>query len=341
MPVRKRRALFICGSINQTSQLHQVARALPEVESWFSPFFGNSLVDLGRKLRFLETTIGGNKLRQRCVQYLTQHGLLIDIDGRAQSYDLVVTCTDLLPASPRVSETPTLLVQEGMTDPESWASRLVQKSRILPLWLCGTTLTGTSGGYDAMCVASEGYRDLFVRRGAPAAKLHVTGIPNFDDCVRFHDNDLPERGYVLACTSDSRETLRYDDRAGFLKRVHASAQGRAIHIKLHPNEWIGRARREIDRHCPGAVVHVAGNTEALIANCSVLFTQYSSVSFIGLALGKEVHSYFPHEELVRLLPIQNGGRSAFAIADVARDLVGLPREVCLPRRARGRKGAHA
>lgn len=325
MSARKPRALFICGSLNQTTQLHQVARALPELECWFSPFFSDTVIDLARRLGLLETTIGGNKSRQRCVRYLTQHGLLIDIDGRAQIYDLIVTCTDLLPLAAGLRDTPTLLVQEGMTDPESWASRIVQRAAGLPLWLCGTTLTGTSGRYDAMCVASEGYRDLFTQRGAPATKLHVTGIPNFDDCARFRINDFPERGYVLACTSDSRETLRWDDRAAFLHRLHAAAGGRAVHIKLHPNEWVGRAKREIARHCPGATVHVDGNTEALVANCSVLFTQYSSVAFIGLALGKEVHSYFPREELQRLLPIQNGGRSAQAIAGVARNLLGLPR----------------
>jgi hypothetical protein len=52
----------------------------------------------------------------------------------------------------------------------------------------------------------------------------------------------------------------------------------------------------------------------MIANCDILITQYSSVAYIGLALGKEVHSYFNIEELKRLMPIQNGGRSAENIA---------------------------
>lgn len=281
-------------------------------------------MDLTRRAKLLERTIGGDKLRAQCVRYLEQQALRIDVDGRRFDYDLVVACTDLaLP--PRLRGVPTLVVQEGMTDPENVVSRLVQKSGgLLPLWAAGTTLTGTSGRYTAMCVASEGYRELFVKRGAPAGKLRVTGIPNFDDCVRFRDNTLRYFGYVLACTSDLRETFRPDDRARFLTRVHTAAVGRPVHIKLHPNERKARATREIGRYCPGAVVHTDGSAEELIANCCVLFTQYSSVAFVGLALGKEVHSYYPLDELRHLLPIQNGGRSAQAIADVARELLGLP-----------------
>jgi hypothetical protein len=37
----------------------------------------------------------------------------------------------------------------------------------------------------------------------------------------------------------------------------------------------------------------------------VLLTQFSSVVFVGLALGKEVHSYFSADELKRLMPLQN------------------------------------
>jgi hypothetical protein len=322
-PARKRRALFICGSLNQTKQLHRVACELSETENWFSPFFGSAWVDLMRRAKLLESTIGGDTLRAKCAGYLEQHALPIDVDARRFDYDLVVACTDLaLP--PRLRRVPTLVVQEGMTDPENVVSRLVQKSNgVLPLWAAGTTLTGTSGRYTAMCVASEGYRELFVKRGAPADKLRVTGIPNFDDCARFRDNTLRYFGYVLACTSDLRETLRPDDRARFLERVRATAAGRPIHVKLHPNERKARATREIARYCPGAVVHTDGSAEELIANCSVLFTQYSSVAFVGLALAKEVYSYQPIAELRRLLPIQNGGRSAQAIAEVARELVGL------------------
>ena len=46
----------------------------------------------------------------------------------------------------------------------------------------------------------------------------------------------------------------------------------------------------------------------MIANCTTLVTRFSSVAYVALALGKEVHAEVPTEELKRLLPLQNGGR---------------------------------
>jgi hypothetical protein len=59
----------------------------------------------------------------------------------------------------------------------------------------------------------------------------------------------------------------------------------------------------------------------MIANCDVLVTQYSTLAFTGLALGKEVHSYFNVDELKVLTPIQNGGTSNEKIASVCHQLL--------------------
>jgi hypothetical protein len=56
----------------------------------------------------------------------------------------------------------------------------------------------------------------------------------------------------------------------------------------------------------------------MIANCAVLVTRYSSVVYVGLALGKEVHADIDVVTLRRLMPIQNGGTSARRIAAVCR-----------------------
>jgi hypothetical protein len=48
--------------------------------------------------------------------------------------------------------------------------------------LAGTAATGLSDAYHAFCVASEGYRDFFIRKGARPEKIIITGIPNFDNC---------------------------------------------------------------------------------------------------------------------------------------------------------------
>jgi hypothetical protein len=48
------------------------------------------------------------------------------------------------------------------------------------------------------------------------------------------------------------------------------------------------------------------------------------VTFVGVALEKEVYSYLDVNELRRLMPIQNGGMSAKRIAEVCRDVIHTP-----------------
>jgi hypothetical protein len=195
----------------------------------------------------------------------------------------------------------------------------------LPRWAAGTALTGQSGRFDRFCVASAGYRDFFIARGVDPARLVVTGIPNFDNCARFVHNTFPHREYVLVCTSDTRETLRRDDRKAFVQRALALAAGRLLVFKLHPNENHARATAEIHALVPQAIVYADGNTEEMIANADVFVTQWSSTVFVAAALGKEIHSDVPIEEVRRLMPIQNGGRSAQNIARVCRELLESPR----------------
>jgi hypothetical protein len=209
-----------------------------------------------------------------------------------------------------------------MTDPENWLFRLWRRfPRIVPRWVGGTATTGMSHAYDRFCVASEGYKRFFVeKKGCPADRLEVTGMPNFDDCDRYRQNDFPHRGFVLVCTSDMRETYKIEDRAAFLRHCVEIAAGRQLIFKLHPNEKPERAAREIREVAPGALVFSSGSAEEMIANCDALVTQYSSTVFVGLALGKECHSYFDLGELRRLLPLQNGC-AARNIAAVCRDVL--------------------
>jgi hypothetical protein len=314
------RALFVCGSLNQTTQMHAVARELPEVEAWFTPYYGDGLLELARRAGLVEFTVIGDKLRRRCLDYLAKHELGVDLHGRRGGYDLVVTCSDLV--VPRnIRRQPLVVVQEGILDPEDdLGFRLWRALPFLPRWIAGTASTGQSGCYDRLCAASEGYRDHFAGLGADPARIVVTGIPNFDDCGRFRDNDFPRRGYALICTSDARETFKRDDRAAFLLRCRERAGGRALIVKLHPNENADRATREVRAVLPEAEVHATGCAEHMIANCNVLFTQYSSTAFVGLALGKEVHSYWDLDTLRRLLPVQNAC-AARKIATVCREVL--------------------
>ncbi len=309
------RVLLIGGSLNQTRMMHKIGAALgPGLTCAYTPFFCDGVLRRLKPLGLLDMTIMGGRFRAMTDAYLRDHGLPVDEEGAGDDYDLVLTCSDLL-LPRRIRKRPIVLVQEGMTDPENLAFHLVRRLG-LPRWVASTSTTGLSLAYRRFCVASEGYRRLFMAKGIPAERLVVTGIPNFDDCAEYSRNDFPLRGYVLVCTSDTRETLKWDRRRRFLRRCVAIAAGRPLVFKLHPNENWDRATREIREVAPDALVFGEGNAEEMVANCDVLLTQYSTLTYVGLALGKECHSYFDPEELRRLLPVQNGGTSARNIASV-------------------------
>ena len=315
-PDPRRPILFVGGSLNQTTMVHRIAGELAEHECLFTPYYADGLLRLGAEAGLLGFTILGGRPKAMSEAFLREQGARVDPRGAGGGWDLVVTTSDLV--VPRnLRGMPMVLVQEGMTDPEDWRYHMVRRLG-LPRWIANTSMTGLSHAYVAFCVASAGYRDLFVRKGADPGRIEVTGIPNFDDCSSFLQNDFPHRGYVLGATSCLRETWKPEDRDGFIRRCLEVADGRDLLFKLHPNENHARARREIERLAPRALVFDSGNTNHMIANCEALVTRYSSVVHVAMALGKEVHADIDEVTLRRLMPIQNGGASARRIADVCR-----------------------
>ena len=312
----RKRIFFICGSMNQTTQMHQISKHLSDYEHSFSPYYCHGFDEILRKLGLIEFTIAGNKTVDRCLTYLRNHGLAIDYRGKNQPYDLVVTCTDVY-LQRNIRDNRIVVVQEGIIDPESIMFRLVKRLKFLPRWMADTAMTGLSDAYLAFCVASEGYRDFFIRRGAPPEKIVVTGIPNFDNCWQYCTNDFPYKRYVLACTSALREVYKREDREAFIRRAVEIAGNRKLVFKLHPIENVDRATREIRALAPGSMVFSTGSAEEMIANCDVLITRFSSTAFVGVALGKEIYSDFDIDELRRLMPLQNGS-AALNIAHVCR-----------------------
>src|SRR5512143_4161663 len=135
-PMRKR-IFFICGSMNQTTQMHQISKHLPEYEHSLSPYYCDGLHEMLRRLGLMEFTIIGDKLASRCRTYLQNHNLPIDYQGKNRPYDLVVTCSDVY-LQKNIREHRIVLVQEGITDPESIMYHLVKRFRFLPRWMGGT-----------------------------------------------------------------------------------------------------------------------------------------------------------------------------------------------------------
>lgn len=319
MSTVRKKILFICGSLNQTTQMHQISQALPEYDHYFTPYYCDGLLNALRKRGMLEFTILGGAFLRRTVDYLRNHTLTVDYRGEAHEYDLVVRCSDLIvPKNTRYKRS--ILVQEGMTDPKNVRFYLIRYLRLFPRWMASTATIGLSHRYDRFCIASEGYRDHFIRNGLDASKLVVTGIPNFDHCDRYRENAFPYHGYALVCTSDMRETYRYENRRQFIKRAARIADGRQLIFKLHPNEDFERATREIERYAPGALVFTSGSAEEMVANCDIFITRYSSTVFVAAALGKTIYSDLDGGELARLAPVQNrsGARN---IANVCRELI--------------------
>jgi hypothetical protein len=311
--------LFICGSGNQTTMMHKISEYLTNYNCYFTPYYSHGIIGALSKTSLLNFSILGGQFRQRTLEYLQQNYLNIDLNGLSGNYDLVITCSDLIMPK-NIRSKKVILVQEGMTDPQNLAYYIVKYTG-LPRWMASTSTTGLSHLYDKFCVASEGYRQHFINKGVNPAKIVVTGIPNFDNCIEYYNNNFPHNNFALVATSDSRETFKYENRKYFIERAVSIAGGRQLIFKLHPNENYVRATDEINRYAPGALVYTNQSIEPMIANCDVLITRFSTVVYVGLALGKEVYSEFNLAELKKLMPLQNGGTSAMNIAAVAEELI--------------------
>jgi hypothetical protein len=318
--------LFICGSLNQTTQMHQIARVLGRYECYFSPYYADGIEGLVARTGWLDFSVLGGRHQVDTREYLRLQRLPVDERGRQRDYDLVVTCSDLIIQN-NLRGKRMLLVQEGITEPEGWLYKLYKSMPYLPRYIANTATSGLSNQYDIFCVASEGYADLFIRKGVHPGRIAVTGIPNFDNLQANLQNDFPRRDYVLVATTPYRETFRSDDRMGFLAHCDEVANGREIIFKLHPTEDAQRASREIHSVFPGASVLTTGNVNHMIANAAVVITQQSTCTFVAMGLGKETHTYLDQTELRKLMPIQNQGRSALRIAGTASRLLHTPMPV--------------
>jgi hypothetical protein len=321
MPKRKK-ILFLTGSLNQTIQMHKIASHLTfDYDCYFSQVFDDGMaVNLLIKSGLVENTVISDTYREKAENYYKHHGLQSDYRGEmlGNIYDLVVMCSDMI-FPKKFKNTKTIFVQEGMTDPMTIWSKIVLSMGLPGYYAMSTALNGASNQCDIYCVASQGYKDKFTGGGTDESKIIVTGMPNFDDMHSYFNNHFPYKNYVLAATSDIRELYGFDNRKKFIKNCIKIAAGRQLIFKLHPNELKERAVSEIKKYAPAnSIIFTDGNAYHMVANCNVLITQYSTLSYVGLELGKEVHSYFDIDELKSLAPLQNKGTSAKKIAIICR-----------------------
>jgi len=312
-----KKILFLGGTHNQTTMGYRVAQELTEHECWFSPFYADGLIKKAAERGLADFTILGGVPRRMTETFYAEKKVRVDYGAERNNYDLVVMCADLI-VPKNIRDKPIVLVQEGMMTPENIVYHLVKNLR-LPRFLGNTSMTGLSHTYQKFCVASDGFREMFVRKGIKPEKIVVTGVPNFDDMDKYRNNDFPHRDFVLGATSYLRESFQYENRPAFIRKVLEVADGLQVIFKLHPNENQPRAIREIERHAPKALIYNSGDINPMIANCAAMVTKYSSVLMVALALGKPVHSDLEPAFAETLRPIQNGGTSARRIADICRE----------------------
>src|SRR5579862_1595853 len=96
----RRKILFITGSMNQTSQMHQISKHLDNYDCWFSHIFPDSaFARAGLKYTSLANgTVLADHFRIKSESYFRQHRLQVDYGGERNDYDLVVYCTDMIVA---------------------------------------------------------------------------------------------------------------------------------------------------------------------------------------------------------------------------------------------------
>src|SRR5215831_9085218 len=135
----RKSVLLIGGSLNQTTMMHSVGRQLADFDCCYTPYYCDGALEQMRRAGLVEMTVLGGAFRQSTLRYLEDEELPVDPGGGSGAYDLVVTCSDLI--IPRnIRHLPIVLVQEGMTDPETFAYGLVRRLR-LPRWLASTAPT--------------------------------------------------------------------------------------------------------------------------------------------------------------------------------------------------------
>jgi hypothetical protein len=300
--------------------MHQISQHIPDSDCYFTPYYTDGFINYLVSIGYIKFSILNGQFRARTEDYIQKNNLKLDYRGVSNDYDLIYTCADLIMPK-NIRKKKVILVQEGMTDPETLMFHLVKHLK-LPRWLASTSTMGMSDQYTFFCVASEGYKDFFIsRKGVKPEKIIVTGIPNFDNLKQFTKSDFPHKNFVLVATSDARETYKLENRKKLIQDCVKIANGRPLIFKLHPNEKVDRATQEINKYAPGALIYTSGNINYMIANCDALITQFSSTVYVGLLFGKEVHSAFEIEELKRLMPVQNNGTSAEKIARIGKHLL--------------------
>ena len=88
--------LFICGTLNQTKAMLAIGNELADHNCFYTPFYCDGHLLRASQRGQLDFTVLAGPLRDRTFNYLRRAEVPIDDRGEARSYDLIVTCMDLI-----------------------------------------------------------------------------------------------------------------------------------------------------------------------------------------------------------------------------------------------------
>src|ERR1700722_5541677 len=128
-----KKILFIIGSPNQTSQMHQISAMLKDdYDCWFTQFFPDyGFEKLALNIGLMEDSIFSGQFKAKADRYLADNNLQVDYMGERNTYDMTVCCTDLI-VQRKLRKAKTVWVQEGMIDKLNPWARIVHASKFIP-----------------------------------------------------------------------------------------------------------------------------------------------------------------------------------------------------------------
>ena len=203
-------------------------------------------------MKLLEFTIIGAKLAERCEQVPARRGSRHRLP--ADGADLTISWSRApMSSSRRTSDaTGSCWCRKASPIRRTATFRLVQRHRSLPLWLAGTAATGLSDAYRAFCVASDGYRDLFIAQGREGGKDRRHRHPELRQLRALSRQRICAPALVLVCTSPLREIFRREDRPGVHPQGRRHCQRPSDDLQVPPQRGHGAGREGSASACSRA-----------------------------------------------------------------------------------------
>jgi UDP-N-acetylglucosamine 2-epimerase len=184
------------------------------------------------------------------------------------------------------------------------ASALAKKYNIPTLACSAAMETGNARSYirhlhaDKIAAMGEVIKNIYIESGIEPERIVVTGIAHFD--LLFNRNKEQDKQVLLGSDIEpSKRTILFTTDnislsetqrmlSGVIDAV-LKMQGVQLVVKVHPSEDAGPYQTMAEKyHDPGIRVVKDTDLYALISNCELLITKYSTTALEAMMIGKPV-----------------------------------------------------